>query len=98
MFLYESDLYIFADGPKVNATKEQLEKIQKTREIAHSKLWCKSVSVIESPVNKGLAASIISGVTEIINKSLNHTLRTKFEGLIHFFLSSSLYLMLEKGL
>lgn len=64
----ESDLYIFADGPKTNATKEQLEKIQKTREIAHSKLWCKSVSVIESSVNKGLAASIISGVTEIINK------------------------------
>lgn len=64
----ESDLYIFADGPKVNASKEQLEKINQTREIAHSKLWCRNVSVIESAVNKGLAVSIISGVTEIVNK------------------------------
>ena len=64
----ESELYIFADGSKENATKEQLEKIHQTRQIAHSQLWCKSVSIIESSVNKGLAASIISGVTEIINK------------------------------
>lgn len=64
----DSDLFIYADGPKENATPEQLEKIRQTREIAHSKQWCKNVTVIESEKNKGLAASIISGVTEIINK------------------------------
>ena len=64
----ESDLYIFADGPKENATPEQLEKIHQTRELARSKKCCKSVTVIESEINKGLAASIISGVTEIANK------------------------------
>ncbi len=64
----ESDLFIFADGPKENATPEQLEKICQTRELARSKKWCKNVIVIESEKNKGLAASIISGVTEIVNK------------------------------
>lgn len=64
----ESDLFIFADGPKENATLEQLEKIKQTRELARSKTWCKNVTVIESEKNKGLAASIISGVTEIANK------------------------------
>lgn len=64
----ESDLFIFADGPKENATPEQLEKIRQTREVSRSKKWCKTVTVIESEKNKGLAASIISGVTEIVNK------------------------------
>lgn len=64
----ESELFIFADGPKENATAQQLEKITQTREIARSKNWCKNVTVIESEKNKGLAASIISGVTEIANK------------------------------
>ena len=64
----ESDLFIFADGAKENATSEQLEKIRETREVARSKKWCKNVTVIESEKNKGLATSIISGVTEIANK------------------------------
>lgn len=64
----ESDLFIFADGPKENASTETLEKIRQTREIVRSKKWCKNVTVIESEKNKGLAASIISGVTEIANK------------------------------
>ncbi len=64
----DSDLFIFADGPKENATPEQLEKIRQARKVARSKKWCKSVTVIDSEKNKGLAASIISGVTEIINK------------------------------
>lgn len=64
----ESDLFIFADGPKENASPEMLDKICQTREVARSKKWCKNVTVIESEKNKGLAASIISGVTEIVNK------------------------------
>lgn len=64
----DSDLFIFADGPKENANEETLEKIRQTREVSRSKKWCKTVIVIESEKNKGLAASIISGVTEIVNK------------------------------
>ncbi|MCR5612439.1 glycosyltransferase [Treponema sp.] len=64
----KSDLFIFADGPKNNASDSVMQKIQLTREAAKSKKWCKSVTVIESEKNKGLAQSIISGVTQIVNQ------------------------------
>lgn len=64
----QSELFIFADGPKETVTEEQLEKIHQTRAIAHEKKWCKTVTVIEADKNKGLAASIIFGVTDIVNK------------------------------
>jgi len=64
----ESVLYIYADGAKPNATNEQLEKIKQVREFIKSKQWCKEVHVVESNVNKGLANSVISGVTEIVNQ------------------------------
>lgn len=64
----QSDLFIFADGPKNTASKEQLESIKQTRKVAASEKWCKTVTLIEFETNKGLARSIIEGVTEIINK------------------------------
>lgn len=64
----QSDLFIYCDGPKKNATSEQLDTIKKTREVIREKKWCKTVTIYESDINKGLADSIISGVTEIINK------------------------------
>lgn len=64
----ESDLFIYADGPKENATEEQRERIRQTREVARSRQWCRTVTLIESDTNKGLAASIIAGVTETVNK------------------------------
>ena len=64
----ESDLFIFSDGPKneegakkVNEVREALKKIQNDNSF-------KSITVFESPENKGLARSVISGVTEIIEK------------------------------
>lgn len=66
-FAKESELFVFADGPKEDATIEQLDAIKQTRSIVNSTLWCGKVSVVESDKNKGLADSIISGVTEIIN-------------------------------
>lgn len=64
----ESSLFIYADGPKQNASTADLIKINEVRHLIHEKLWCKSVEIIESDVNKGLAESIISGVTEIIHR------------------------------
>lgn len=63
-----SVLYIYADGPKENATEEQLNKIQEVRHLIRSKQWCREVNIIEAEKNKGLADSIINGVTEIVNK------------------------------
>lgn len=63
-----STLFIFCDGPKLNATPQQLDKIKQTRKIAKSEKWCKEVHIIEQVKNKGLADSIVNGVTEIVNK------------------------------
>lgn len=64
----DSVLYIYSDGPKPDATVEQLEKINEVREVVRKQKWCKEVHIIESDNNKGLANSIISGVTEVIDK------------------------------
>ena len=64
----ESELYIYADGPKPNATEEQLQKIHEVRQLIRQEQWCGKVHIVESEKNKGLADSIIGGVTEIVNK------------------------------
>lgn len=64
----ESDLFIFADGPKPNASEECLANISKVRNYIHKIDGFKSITIEESPENKGLANSVIAGVTKIINK------------------------------
>ena len=64
----ESTMYIFCDGPKPNSTVEQLNSITEVRKVAHSKQWCKDVFIFESDRNKGLGTSIITGVTEVLEK------------------------------
>jgi len=63
----ESELIVFADGPKVYASEEEMFRIKEVREIVKGKKWCKTTELIESEINKGLTESIISGVTKIIN-------------------------------
>jgi hypothetical protein len=63
-----SELYIYAEGPKGNASIETLDKIKKVREIIRGEKWCGAVHIKESQINKGCAESIISGITEVINK------------------------------
>lgn len=64
----ESELYIYADGPKPNATLEQQEKIAEVRNVIRKRQWCREVHIVESEINKGLANSIIEGVTKIVSK------------------------------
>ncbi|MDR2993392.1 MAG: glycosyltransferase [Bacillus cereus] len=63
-----SVLYIYADGPKKDAESKIIEKIEETRKIIRERQWCKDVHIIESENNKGLADSILEGITDIINK------------------------------
>ena len=63
----ESDLFIFCDGAKENASEEQLKAIAHNRAIAHDARGFKTVHVIEREKNLGLANSIISGVTSVID-------------------------------
>lgn len=64
----ESDLYVFADGPKEIATDETRQKISEVRQYIHTIDGFRSIHIQESPTNKGLANSVIQGVSEIINK------------------------------
>lgn len=61
----ESDLIIFSDGPKNEAS---VSKIQEVRQFLLTISGFRSVEIIESLNNKGLANSIIGGVTQIINQ------------------------------
>ena len=60
----ESELFIYSDGPKKVADEPVIAAI---RNYLKTITGFKSVSITEAVTNKGLAASIISGVTEIIN-------------------------------
>jgi hypothetical protein len=68
LLVTDSILYIYADGAKENADAETIKKINETRACIKSKKWCKEVIIIERENNLGLANSVISGVTEIVNK------------------------------
>ena len=67
----ESPLYVFCDGPKVNVSDEQLQKIAAARavvdELAVAPAF-KEVNIVKRDENLGLGTSIITGVTEVINK------------------------------
>lgn len=64
----DSVLYVYCDGPKDDATDEQKQRIAANREVAREAKGFKVVIVVESESNKGLANSIIGGVTEVVNK------------------------------
>lgn len=61
----ETDLFIFSDGAK-NA--DQQKKVAAVRGYLKTITGFKSVTVFESPVNKGLSQSIINGVTLILDR------------------------------
>lgn len=67
----QSTLYIFCDGAKQNASEEQLAKVKAARQVAHEVAVVpifKAVHIIEREENFGLGTSVITGVTEIVNK------------------------------
>lgn len=62
----DSILYIYCDGPKENESQLVMEKISLVRKIVRKTKWCKEVHIFESDKNKGLADSIVRGVSELI--------------------------------
>jgi hypothetical protein len=65
----QSELHIYSDGPKQDANEEQLKQIKEVRRLIRAKNWCKKIHIVESVGNKGLADSIINGVSQVLNKS-----------------------------
>ena len=63
-----SNLFIFCDGPKMDTIDDEILKIEQVRKIAYSEKRFKNVKVFIQEQNKGLASSIIDGVTELVNR------------------------------
>ncbi len=61
----ESRLFIFSDAAKTDADKA---KVNEVRKLINEVTGFKSVKVIERAENMGLANSIISGVTQLVNE------------------------------
>lgn len=64
----QTELFVYSDGPKESDDSQALEKIKAVRALVRERNWCGSVTVIESEKNRGLANSIIEGVTKIVNQ------------------------------
>lgn len=65
----ETDVFIFADGPKIGTMMS--DEIVETRKIINSLLSnnkFKSLSITESVSNKGLANSVIGGISQLFEK------------------------------
>jgi hypothetical protein len=62
----ESELYIFSDGPKGDKDADQVEQV---RSFIKSVSGFKKITIKEAVKNKGLANSIIDGVTEVMKFS-----------------------------
>lgn len=61
----ESELFIFSDGAK---TAKEQAKVNEVRQFMQQVNGFKTVTLIESPVNQGLANAIIAGVSQLANQ------------------------------
>ncbi len=64
-----SELYIFSDGAKNEKAEAAVMQVREAVSEIKDKGDFKNIIVKESPKNKGLAKSVITGVTEVIEKS-----------------------------
>ena len=64
----KSDLFIFSDGPKDEKSKVLVEDLRQQLKTIKTDLSFKKITIIESEKNKGLANSILDGVTQVINE------------------------------
>ena len=63
-----SNVYFFSDGPKDDKDREEVDKVRGFLESISNRYDFKSVSIYKSEKNKGLAVSVISGVSRIIEQ------------------------------
>ncbi len=64
----ESELFIYCDGLKPNSNERDHENVKAVRKIAKEENRFKNIHVVLREQNLGLSNSIISGVTEIVNR------------------------------
>lgn len=64
----DSKLYIYCDGPPENASPEALKKIENLREVVKGESRFQSVEIVYQDKNKGLAKSIVNGVSKVVDE------------------------------
>lgn len=64
----ESELFVFVDGPKEDASEEQLDSINKVRTIVNSIQGFKTVHISIAQCNIGCANSIINGIDLVMQQ------------------------------
>ncbi len=62
----ESELVVFSDGPR---TPEAMPAVQAVRDLCRGVAGFAQVTLVERPLNLGLAKSILTGVSEVIKTS-----------------------------
>ncbi|MDD2505595.1 MAG: glycosyltransferase [Bacilli bacterium] len=68
VYAKDSEVWIFSDNAKNEKSLDNVKKVREYINTVPKKKYFKKVTIIEADKNKGLANSIISGVTDIINK------------------------------
>ena len=63
-----SELYIYCDAFRIDSSNEEKSLIIQTRQIVQNESRYKRISIVNQDVNKGLAHSIIDGVSEVLMK------------------------------
>ncbi|NJO00629.1 MAG: glycosyltransferase family 2 protein [Bacteroidia bacterium] len=64
----QSELFIFADAPPANAPDKTWQAVAGVRQLIRERAWCGKVHIREATTPKGLAASIVEGVSEVVNR------------------------------
>lgn len=64
----ESVLFVFSDGPKNEAGAAKVQEVRYALRAAQEECAFKEFHIVESPENQGLAKSVISGVTRVIQQ------------------------------
>jgi hypothetical protein len=67
----ESDLFIFIDGHKSQASQTELQQIKDVKKYSHSVNAFKTVQIIEQNENIGLSKSITKGISHVLQSHKN---------------------------
>ena len=67
LLISESELFVFIDGLKPDASKEEFQKHNKVIEIVKSRNWCKIYHIHVSDINRGCRFGPIFGISEVLN-------------------------------
>jgi hypothetical protein len=64
----QTDVFVFCDAPKENATETQLLRVKQVRDIVQNISGCRDLHITFQEENKGLYTSIINGVSGILQR------------------------------